>query len=235
MNRHARRAARATARDQMIDRAVAVPNSTSLQTMWATRGTMSMMDSLSVGERLLLCNSYARTFELFDTMIEAPTPEERVRLFLEWWNACDDPWAWRSCLAGVLRAALRDVCLRDLLQAPERAWFDALDPVILVYRGCEAGRERGLSWTTDVEVAKHCARGQRVKNMRPTLVSAHIPKVHVLGVFLSRKESEVVVDPRRLRRLTALEPPAPWDPEDFYAPPHKREARKRTGVLGTAA
>jgi len=174
------------------------------------------MNSLSE-KRLMHCNSYDRTRELFYAMVRARTPKERVRLFLEWGNVCDDPWACRSYLAGKLRDALRDVRLRDLLPTPERAWFDALGQLVFVYRGCERGRERGLSWTTDLEVATRFARGQRVFNTRPTLVSAYIPKVHVLGVFLNRSESEVVVDPRRLRRLTALEPPAPWCPEDFNA------------------
>ena len=38
--------------------------------------------------------------------------------------------------------------------------------------------------------------------MYPTLASAVIPKQHIVGIFLDRNESEVAVDPRRLRKLT---------------------------------
>jgi len=60
---------------------------------------------------------------------------------------------------------------------------------------------RGLSWTTDLEVARGFAAGKRGVNRHPTLASAVIPKEHVLALFLSRQEQEVIVDPRRLRQL----------------------------------
>jgi hypothetical protein len=70
-----------------------------------------------------------------------------------------------------------------------------------VYRGCERGRERGLHWTTDRAVAEKFAGGRRCINPHPTLVQALIPKRHILAVFVNREENEIVVDPRRLRKL----------------------------------
>jgi hypothetical protein len=38
-------------------------------------------------------------------------------------------------------------------------------------------------------------------NKHPTLVRAEISKQHIFGVFLSRQENEIALDPRRLRRF----------------------------------
>ncbi len=95
----------------------------------------------------------------------------------------------------------------DLLPAAERAWYDKLDPLIQIYRGCERGRERGLYWTTDQRVAHGFAIGQRCINDMPTVVRAFIPKPHVLALFVSREECEIVVDPRHLRRLEVVATP----------------------------
>jgi len=89
-----------------------------------------------------------------------------------------------------------------VLEADELAFYDALPETIAVWRGCEAGRERGLSWTIDRSVAEGFAIGKRCINRVPTLVRADIPKQHVFAVFSSRNEHEITLDPRRLRRLT---------------------------------
>jgi hypothetical protein len=87
------------------------------------------------------------------------------------------------------------------LAAEERTWFEGQGALIPIFRGCERGRERGLYWTIDPAVARGFAAGKRCINRNPTLASAYIPREHVFGVFISRKESEIVVDYRRLRRL----------------------------------
>jgi hypothetical protein len=124
-----------------------------------------------------------------------------LALFLYHWTRCDAPWCWRTYLAEELRSTLQHVALTDVLGADEREWFTALPDDITIYRGCERGRERGLSWTTDINIASGFAKGKRCINRVPTLMTAIIPKRHVFGVFLERKESELAVDPRRLRRL----------------------------------
>lgn len=155
--------------------------------------------------QLQLCDSYGRCARLALAMAMQQSPREQIALFLEWGNVCDAPWAYRSAYADMLRRALREVPLRDVRRAEERAWLDSMGPVIRVYRGCEAGRLRGLSWTTDLDVARGFAVSRRTVNKRPTLVSALIPKDHVLALFLDRQEYEVVVDPRRLRQVTPLQ------------------------------
>jgi hypothetical protein len=135
-----------------------------------------------------------------------------VQIFLEWGNMCDAPWPYRSYIADALRRALAEVTLIELLEAAERTFYVGLPDLVPVWRGCERARERGLSWTTDRVIAEGFARGKRCKNKYPTLAYAEIPKQHIFGVFLSRQESELALDPRRLRRLRE-EPLAAEDAE----------------------
>jgi hypothetical protein len=153
-------------------------------------------------ERLSLCNSYERPMVLSWELKAETDPHARLAMFLSYRSRCDAPWSWRSHIAEALRHALRLVTLAEVLGSDEWEWFRALPDEIIVYRGCERGRERGLSWTTEIEVALKFAQGRRYINRIPTLMSAIIPKQHVFGVFLARNESEVAVDPRRLRRFS---------------------------------
>jgi hypothetical protein len=113
----------------------------------------------------------------------------------------------------LLRGACRTVKLADHLGPEESAFYDALPPVVPIWRGCEFGRARGISWTTDWAIAEKFARGVRCINKWPTLASAKIPKQHIFGIFVRRQESEIAVDFRRLRNvvktpLPSLQPPA---------------------------
>lgn len=177
------------------------------------RLTKIAVEAKTADDRLAFCDSYDRTGQLviemmhLDYMCAEPDPREIVALYLRWGCVCDAPWNNRTWLSGFLREALKEVRLVDVLEEPERSWFESLGDEIAIYRGCEKGRERGMHWTTDINVAKNFARGMRCRNRYPTLVSAVIPKQHVLAVFLGRKEHEVVVDYRRLRRLRVQDMP----------------------------
>jgi len=161
---------------------------------------------LSQHDRLCRCNSYERLAVLCGAMALEDDHHERMALFLEYWSICDAPWGpWCPLLAKMLRYTLKHVSLPQCLPEEAREQFNALPPEIEIYRGCQRYRERGLSWTTDLNVAQKFARGVRCCNSVPTLVSARIPKQHIFGVFTDRDESEIVVDYRRLRRLRHLE------------------------------
>jgi hypothetical protein len=150
---------------------------------------------------LEMFNSYERSPALALVLYRARTPAEIMRVFLEWGNVCDAPWWYRTHIAERLRWALSEINVADFLEPDARAFYDALPPVISGWRGCERGRERGLYWTTDRSIAEGFAQGKRCSNESPTLVNANIPKQYAFAVFINRSESEIVVDPRRLRKL----------------------------------
>ena len=153
--------------------------------------------------QLQMFGSYQRTEAVVYVMLRAPTRADAVKVFLEWGNVCDAPWAWRSLIADILRRSCAQAAIADALDSEARHFYDSLPRLIPVWRGCEQGRERGLHWTTSRAIAEKFASGQRCVNPRPTLVTAQIPKRHIFAVFAKRNEAEIVLDPRRLRRLSA--------------------------------
>ena len=71
-----------------------------------------------------------------------------------------------------------------------------------MHRGCSRPRVRGVSWTTDRAVAKTFARGHRgIRLPEPVVATAMVPKAAIFATFTERNESEIVLDPRRLRRV----------------------------------
>jgi hypothetical protein len=84
----------------------------------------------------------------------------------------------------------------------QREFFDALPAQVKVFRGCSRLRVRGVAWTTDRTVAEGYARGHRTLRVsEPVVASAIIPKQYIFFVTNDRNEKEVVLNPRRLRRL----------------------------------
>ena len=151
---------------------------------------------------LTIFGSYERTEAMVHVMLRAPTPAERMAVFLDWGNSCDAPWVWKSVIADMLRRSCSAITLADALPLDAQNFYDSPPDLISIYRGCERGRERGLHWTTDKAVAEEFAAGKRCVNPRPTLAQAQIPKQHVFAVFVDRQEHEIVLDPRRLRKLS---------------------------------
>ena len=90
---------------------------------------------------------------------------------------------------------------------PGEFFFEALPPCVTVWRGCEGGRERGISWTTDQAIATQFAWGKRcINKSMAMLVRAEISKQHIFAVFTRRQESELALDYRRLRKLYKATP-----------------------------
>jgi len=91
------------------------------------------------------------------------------------------------------------------MDANDAAFYDSLPDEVAVYRGCSRPRMSAISWTTDRQVADIFARGHRgIRVPDPVIASAVIPKSAIFTVVTSRNESEVIVDPRRLRKLALI-------------------------------
>jgi hypothetical protein len=146
-------------------------------------------------------DSHKRTERLVRVMTMMTAADRQLRIFLAMGSVCDAPWHFRRHLAGLLRRARAKVELSEVLEPAALKWHDALPATVEVNRGCERRRERGLSWTTDRTVAEGFAQGKRWVNRWPTLARAQVLKQHIFAVFVDRKESEIVLDPRGLQRL----------------------------------
>ena len=113
---------------------------------------------------------------------------------------CDNSWGYSRIVLGMMRD-----CGPALEYMPPeiRAAYDALPYLIEVGRGTDRKRVRNFSWTTKPEKAEFFAvhrRGMPFPN--PVIAHAFVPKAHVFYADNGRNEAEVVLDPRRLRKLT---------------------------------
>ena len=140
-------------------------------------------------------DSYNRPVVLAEALKEAPTPGHMWGTFEIGLSGCDRmPDEVESDILAVLKAQpLRGV---ELLNDLNQTFFDSLPDVITIYRGAQKIRSFGMSWTTDIEVAKLFAkghRGYRVPDGR--IVQTTIKKSDILTVSQDRGESTVVVDP----------------------------------------
>jgi hypothetical protein len=96
---------------------------------------------------------------------------------------------------------------KHVMNDEERAALAALPPLVPIYRGIGHRRAAlGLSWTIDRERAEWFARRfAGVAGRRPFLVSGKIERRHMLAYLGERKESEIVVDPDKVRERVISE------------------------------
>ena len=92
-----------------------------------------------------------------------------------------------------------------------------LYPAIVVagadFPGCSRPRVRGVSWTMDRKVAERFARGRRfIPVPDPVVAEAVVEREAVFAVLNERKESELLIDPRRLRKLVVQE----WEGKTLF-------------------
>jgi len=145
-----------------------------------------------------LQNSGARLQGMLEFLEQAPPPIFWPA-FLDTWIASGNTW---DCRAPLLRMLRNNLPSLPYLSEEERAHLAGLPDQIEVWRGCSRERVRGVAWTTDRMVAAGFARGHRgITVPDPVVASAVIPKKHVFFATNDRKELEIVLDPRRLRRL----------------------------------
>lgn len=140
-------------------------------------------------------DSYNRPLALAGALEEAPTPAHVWATLEVGLSGCDTmPDQVEGDILAVLKAQpLRGV---ELLSDLNQTFFDSLPDVITIYRGAQKIRSLGMSWTTDIEVAKLFAkghRGYRVPDGR--IVQTTIRKCDILTVSQDRGESTIVVDP----------------------------------------
>lgn len=136
---------------------------------------------------------------LFEMLVRAESRKEFWRIFQLGWPTADATWEWRTVMKDFLD---HHSPAAPFLEDQDKEFYETLPGVVTVYRGCSSDRVRGLAWTTDLEIARQFARGHRQIDVpSPVVVTAQIPKAAIYTVTMGRKEFEVVLNYRRLRRL----------------------------------
>ena len=115
-------------------------------------------------------------------------------------NPNDDPNLPQSKLVEMFEFADKSI----LMTAEEKQIFDELPTVVTVYRGVtsyNAENIKALSWTLDKEVADWFSKRFDEAGI---VYQANIHKNHILAYFEGRNEAEIIVDPRFLFEITAI-------------------------------
>jgi hypothetical protein len=147
-----------------------------------------------------LCGSHERGEIMMNCIMEAPS-EIFWPVVIDNWCACDNSWH----VAGVLAALMRihgGKDRRKWMSPEQRKIYDELPDLVKVWRGTARSRVRSIAWSTRREAAVGFATGMRGGPFAdPVIAQAFIPKDAIFWVG-DGSEAEIVLDPRRLRKLT---------------------------------
>lgn len=154
---------------------------------------------------LMITNPYKLAFLKY----AAPDlSKQNLALFLSHaWTITESPNSDPNLNQKELLSMFRSVEPQMLMDGEEYAIFQGLDDVMTVYRGVtsyNAKNVKALSWTLDRDVAEWFAHRYGEDG---TVYEARIGKEHILAVFTSRNESEVIVDPAQLMELARVQEP----------------------------
>jgi hypothetical protein len=147
-------------------------------------------------------DSHTRLLALLRLIWDRP-PEVFWPALIDTCDMCDDTWWLRPLLLDLMRSQ----------QA--LPYVQPLQWPVQIYRGCSRPRVRGVSWTMDRKVAEGFARGHRgISVPDPVVAEAVVERVAVFAMLNEREESELLIDPRRLRKLTVHK----WEVQELSKP-----------------
>jgi hypothetical protein len=147
-------------------------------------------------EAAFRCNSDQRPLQYLRLFKKAwgpfRDPAVAARVLVENWSGFDAiPHHW---FVELVFPRLSNEELMGAMSADARAFLAGLPNPFLAWRGQDAGKQLGLSWTLDPTTAADFARGHRsIWNPRPAVYRASIAKVHVAFACVDRDETEVTL------------------------------------------
>lgn len=79
------------------------------------------------------------------------------------------------------------------------------DDMVTIYRGVGVNSYKGLSWTTDKNVAEWFAKRFKTDGDKGYVFTGRVHKKDIIGLFNSRNEQEVVCDYRKVKDIQCEE------------------------------
>jgi hypothetical protein len=107
------------------------------------------------------------------SMLQRAWPESFWKVFVTHWPNCDDTWVCEDRLLGLLRKAAGEASAIPYYSNEQRAFFESLPEIVTIYRGCSRHRVGGISWTTDISIAKQFAHGHRQIRVPEPVIGKH--------------------------------------------------------------
>lgn len=137
---------------------------------------------------------------------------DRMRLDgAAWWRLVMAEWSSLDAIPHAAFAAAfrrrRAAWTPDAMAPADRAMFDALPPLVTIYRGQSDARPLGVAWTLRRDVAAGFAAGHRgIRVPLPVVVAARVRRCAVAFCSAERREAEAVLFRPPARSRCAVEP-----------------------------
>jgi hypothetical protein len=145
------------------------------------------------------CDSHERA-EIMMTCVMGMPSEIFWPVVIDNWSVCDDSWHVAGVLVALMRIH-RGKKRRKWMSPEQRKIYDALPDLVEIWRGTARSRVRSISWSTRREAAEGFATGMSAGPFAdPVIAHAFIPKDAIFWAE-DGDEAEIVLDPRRLRKL----------------------------------
>lgn len=170
-----------------------------------------------IGEHLQRLSSNEQLYELIaiDEVIGRQMNDAEFWHYLgDIYIGLEQLWVVRSILNTLLGS--RRSCREFIMDAEERRALQALPDELIVHRGHVGRNATGWSWTLDIEKAKWFADRfpPSIYAGIPRITSGIVKKTDVVAYFLRRQESEIVVNPKLVRKKKTVSVESKWDNDD---------------------
>jgi hypothetical protein len=163
------------------------------------RAQLAVMSQVELIGRYLLLNGNRGERALDFLLATMEEPDDVFwPVLLDNWSGFESLHVLRRDMLAILRQRAARSRAEDFYSAGDRALWAALPSRVPVYRGCQSRRHaRQLSWTTELAVTQWFAR--RFCPPGPIVASGEIDKSDIFFITNARRESEVVLDPYKVR------------------------------------
>ena len=116
------------------------------------------------------------------------------------WIMTENPSAYKGVSLDSIKEMFLHADKKQLMSAKEFKKYQNLPSKVILYRGVQSkSNPNGFSWTPDIKTAKWFA--ERYEEDNGYILKVEMPKERIFACFDSRNESEIVCDPRRLKKL----------------------------------
>ncbi|NEZ76215.1 hypothetical protein EXM56_13020 [Clostridium botulinum] len=142
-----------------------------------------------INSKLLQVDSFSRGKMLYDLLNTININDLKYYIFCNWWDSIDSYHSYfdEFKIKEWLECANVDLEIDKL---------PISDGYMKIYRGTHEYNQSwdGLSWTTDIKVAKKFANGcgVRFQTKHPKLLTGIVQREDIIGIFNERNEKEIL-------------------------------------------
>lgn len=146
---------------------------------------------------LLMAKSYRLPF--LKHIQKTLSPDEMGRMLADIWVGSENPNNCEIPLSTLIKW-FKKASRESLMDAEELAYYDSLPDEFMVYRGIGTkSNKKGISYSLSLEKAEWFAK--RFQQKKGYVLAGTAKKKDVLAYFNSRKEQEVLVEPKNISGL----------------------------------